>query len=136
MSPPPSRAPSFFRFRRGVSHEPTTVPSSIILPVPTRSPTVYFHLHLHLRPLGTARRHHRHSPSSAKAHPPAIFQFRPSSISGRFPVPASPQIRLLQSPESDGFFLIHIWMLRTKIMEVNLSLMGVQFLMINSNFLL
>jgi hypothetical protein len=97
-SPPLFRASSFFRFRRGVSHEPATVRSSVILPVPTRSPTVYFHLHLYLRPLGTARRHHRRSPSSAKAHPPAVFQFRPSSISGRFPVPASPQIRELLVP--------------------------------------
>jgi hypothetical protein len=35
-SPPPFRAPSFFRFRRGVLHKPATVPSSVILPVPTR----------------------------------------------------------------------------------------------------
>jgi hypothetical protein len=35
-SPPPFRDRSFFRFRRGVSHEPDTVPSSVILPVPTR----------------------------------------------------------------------------------------------------
>jgi hypothetical protein len=96
---------------------PATVRSSIVLPVPAtnfaRAPstTAYFHLHLHLRPLGTARCHlrrpipnhplsssssycdpapppsttthdpPRRSPSSAKTQPLAVFQFRPSSIS-------------------------------------------------------
>jgi len=59
--PPPFGAPSFFQFRRPVSHEPATVV-------------------LHLRPLGTARRHlrrpipnHRQSSSSGPLPSPTVF---------------------------------------------------------------
>ncbi|XP_062166912.1 uncharacterized protein LOC133873197 [Alnus glutinosa] len=116
---PPFGGVSFFRFRQPLSHEPATVSSPVILPVPTRCFARARH-RSELRHSSGSGNQFRTSPPPFRA--PSFFRFRrgpppstsisitvvlhlrpkpthrPSSISGRFPVPSSPQIRELLVP--------------------------------------
>jgi hypothetical protein len=95
-SPPPFRAPSFFRFRRGVSHKPATIPSSVILPVPTRCFARASHRSELRHSSGSDEVPHRllrsPSPSPTTRHcqapSPSFSIFGQSPPTGRRPVPA------------------------------------------------